>query len=141
MDVETETPGPDWAAVRTEYEGRVGTLEDLARRWGVTKSAISYRAKKGLWRMRNKAVAASGPTLVARIFRLIERQIFQMEAMVTPMGESEAVILGRVATTIERLMEIDDKERTKRPARRAESKDLQEVRKKIAARLDQLNRG
>jgi hypothetical protein len=129
----------DWAVIREAYEGGDETVTEIATRFGVTKSAIAWRVKTQLWRMRNKRIGASGAALLARLYRLLERQIFDMEKEQSPMSEKEAAALGRVANTLDRLMQI---ERGAAPAKtpKRSSKDLEFLRNKIAKRLDELDR-
>jgi len=138
----TET-APDWEAIRAAYEGGEGTVIAICRRFRVTPSALAYRARRDLWRMRNKRLGASGPALLARTYRLLERQIFEMEKAKDPMGEMETGALHRVAATLEKLMDIERRETAveKRQPAAPPSRDLEYLRAKIAARIDELERG
>jgi hypothetical protein len=53
------------------------------------------------------------------------------------MSEKEAAALGRVAATLEKLIQIERTSATNKP--KAPSKDLQFLRKKIAERIDELD--
>ena len=139
-DAGGSAPAPaelDWALAQVDYESAAETLDAVAAKYGISKSALLWRAKTRCWRPRNKRKAAGGPSLLARMFRLLERQIFQLESETSPMGEKEAAVLGRVAATLERLMQI---ERTAVPPKvvKRTSKDLEELRKKVAARFEEL---
>lgn len=133
---------PDWEAIRAAYESGEDTVMAICRRFGVTRSALAYRARHDLWRMRNKRLGASGPALLARTYRLLERQIHEMEKARDPMGEMETGALHRVAATLEKLMEIERRETAvqKPPAAVRPSRDLEYLRAKIAARINDLER-
>lgn len=128
----------DWAPIQLDYESGTETLNAIAGKYGITKGQLLWHARKHCWRPRNKRGGAGrGPSLLARMFRLLERLIFQLESETSPMGEKEAAALGRVAATLEKLMDI---ERTAVPpkVRKRTSKDLEELRKKVAARFEEL---
>lgn len=131
--------GADWAVIQLAYQESAATLPELAAQFGVTKGAISWRARRHGWIMRHRTSGSSGPSLVARIYRLLERQLFQMEKAAGPMSDKDAAILMRVATTVDRLMEVDERTAGKSPRRTAkETSEMQDMRKTIARRLEQL---
>ena len=59
------------------------------------------------------------------MFRLLERQIIQLERDMDKTGEKEVAVLGKLASTLEKLIEIDRAERPQPPTRH---KDMQELR-------------
>jgi hypothetical protein len=75
--------------------------------------------------------------MLGRLFRLLDRHISQLESKGTEMSEKEAAALGRVAATLEKLIQIERTSATNKP--KAPSKDLQFLRKKIAERIDELD--
>lgn len=128
----------DWEPVKREYEESWGTLDEIARRHGITVDALRWRAKKGGWLKLTRRRDASGPALLSRVYRLLERQIFHMEQRPEPMNDKDAAALTRVAATLERLMAVKRLERKPARAKRP-SKDLEALRKKIADRFDELD--
>jgi hypothetical protein len=129
----------DWTSIQLAYEGSNETLPQMAARFGVTRSAISWRARHHGWVMRNRPAGISGLSLVGRMYRLIERQLVQMERAKGPMSEKDAAVLVRMATTVDRLMEVEANAPDK-PSKVAakETREMQEIRKTIARRLEQL---
>ena len=129
----------DWALIRAAYQETTEPVLALARRFGVTKSAICWRARRHGWIMRNRPAGTSAPSLVNRIYRLLEKQLVQMERAEGPMTEKDAAILVRIASAVDRLLEVEAKA-PKRPPRDAarESEEMQQIRKTIARRLEQL---
>jgi hypothetical protein len=138
-DAARDESAVDWNAVRLDYESREGTLDQVAARHGITRSQLSWKARSEIWRMRNTAAGSSGGALLKRLYRLLERQIHDLEKMRGPMSEKEAATLGRVAATLEKLMEIDRRKDVKTEPRR-ESKDLKYLRDKVKRRLAELGR-
>jgi hypothetical protein len=129
----------DWTPIQEAYQETTESLDDLAARFRVSKSAISWRARRNGWIMRNRPAGTSGPALIVRIYRLLERQLVQMERTEGPMSDKDAAILVRIATTVNRLIEVEGKA-PKKPPRNAshESSEMQQIRKTVARRLEQL---
>ncbi len=130
----------DWAPIQFAYEETKETLPEMAARFGVTRSALSWRARHHGWVMRNRPAGISGLSLVGRMYRLIERQLVQMERAKGAMTEKDAAVLVRMATTVDRLMEVEVRAAPEKPTRAAakESREMQDIRKTIARRLEQL---
>lgn len=130
----------DWAPIQFAYEETKETLPEMAARFGVTRSAISWRARHHGWVMRNRPAGISGLSLVGRMYRLIEKRLVQMERAKGAMTEKDAALLVRMATTVDRLMEVEARAAPERPTRAAakESREMQDIRKTIARRLEQL---
>jgi hypothetical protein len=126
-----------WAPIQIDYEAGAESLKAIAAKHGITLSQLTWRARRRLWRPRHLSRRAGGSSLLARLFRLLERQVHQMEQERSPMGEKEAAVLGRVATTLEKLIQL---ERTAVPpkATKPHTKDLEELRKKIAQRFEEI---
>lgn len=129
----------DWAAVRHDYENRIGTLEEVAARHGVTRSAISWRVKRQCWRSRNTAPGASGPALKARLLRLIERQLFHLEQETERMSDKDIAVMGRLAATLEKLMSGETKIRNA-PAPKPPGSEMRDLRDRLMARIERLSR-
>jgi hypothetical protein len=136
---ETLRPPVDWEAVRVEYENSPDTVEQIAARFGVTRSALSWRAKTLFWAKRYRGRGMSRTQVIDRLFRLLERQIIQLESNMKDTGEKEVAVLGRLTATLEKLIEIDKAENEKKSgASPSQHQDMEELRNKIALRLAQL---
>lgn len=113
------------------------TLDAIADKHGITRSALSWRVKRHLWSMRNRSPATDRGQLIGRMFRVLERQIVQLETQMTKTSDKEVALLGTMARTLEKLMALDGsktKALSKQPRR-----DIQALRNKLAERLDRLN--
>lgn len=134
----------DWAAVRADYESGEGTVAGISARHGITPSALNWRVRRQLWTPRYRGKGLSRPQIIDRMFRLLERQIIQLEQDMKETGEKEVAVLGKLATTLEKLIEIDKAESAKMSGSSkspAQHKDMEELRNKLAQRLAQLRRG
>lgn len=129
----------DWNEIRIAYEESGETLIDMARRFGVARSSISQHVRDDGWLRRHKTSVVDARQLIRRMYRLVERVLVRMERAEEPMSEKDAGVLTRMAATLERLMEIEARA-PKEPARGAvrETAEMQQIRKTIARRLEQL---
>jgi hypothetical protein len=75
-------------------------------------------------------------TLVMAMMRVLARQITILERQMTGTIDKEATLLGTMAKTLEKLMELEKADAAQRPAQ----KDLTELRNKVAKRIEQLTR-
>ncbi|HTJ57004.1 MAG TPA: hypothetical protein VL418_05500 [Devosiaceae bacterium] len=133
-----DKPKPDWEAVRADYEGEGGTLDAICARHGISRSALSWRAKHHLWSQRNRTGNVDRPQIIKRMFRLLEMQLIQLEKDMTQTGDKEVAVLGKLASTLEKLIEIDNAAAEKpKPTR---SKEIHDLRNKLAQRIEQLKR-
>lgn len=129
----------DWNEIRIAYEETTETLNDMAARFGVARSSICQHVREDGWLRRNKAAVVDARALIRRMYRLIERWVVGMERADEPMNEKDAGVLNRMAITLERLMETEA--RQPEPHKRGavkETAEMQQIRKTIARRLEQL---
>jgi transposase-like protein len=129
--------GPDWDAVRGAYEAGTERIEDIARRFGVTRAALLWRARRDLWASRYTTRSISHAQLLTRLFRLLERHTIEMDRQMTGTGDKEVAALGKLVATLEKLIEIEERSTANRPERH-QSVDMAELRKKLADRIDRL---
>jgi hypothetical protein len=150
-DSEAASGAADWATIRLAYEDDLGTtLEGICTRHGIGKRALRERIEQEGWTPRRPrsehrnpthVVRASPARLISRMFGALERQVLRMEESGMPPTDKEVVLLGSMSRTLGKLMDIDQGRRKEGRAKAAPSADLLELRKKIAERIDQLNRG
>lgn len=89
---------------------------------------------------RRNAATIDARALIQRMYRLIERVLVRMERASEPMNEKDAGILTRMAATVDRLIEIQAKApvHPRRGPAVKETAEMQDIRKTIARRLEQL---
>lgn len=136
--LENEKSSPDWAAIRAEYERGEDAVLAIAARHGVTYSAISWRVKRDLWAPRNRTGNVDRPMIIKRMFVLLERQVIQLGENMSQTGEKEVAVLGKLASTLEKLIEIDAAAAT-RP-KPAQGRKMRDLRDQLAQRIEQLKR-
>lgn len=78
--------------------------------------------------------------LIGQMFRVLGRQITQLESEhMTQIGDKEVALLGNMVRSLDKLIELDNEEKAKKP-RRTSSRQIGDLREKLAARIDQLKR-
>ncbi len=136
----------DWAAVRVDYDDGV-RLETIYARHGISSSQLSGRINKEVWPRRNRSRVVDRPMIITRMFRVLERQVVDLEMEMQTMarsgtrsGDREVVLLGKLAGTLGKLMEFDSQAGEGRRTRKR-TKDMTDVHHKLIERIEQLKRG
>lgn len=75
-----------------------------------------------------------GP-LIARMMRVLDGQVRELERRMTEPVDKNAALLGTMTKTLEKLIELDESQRARKPAKR---KEMSDIRNKLAARIEQL---
>ena len=134
----SERPPVDWQAVRADYESRLGTVKGICASYRTTVSALTWRKNKEHWTPRRDRRSGDRQAIIARMFRLLLRHVKQLEGQsVTQTGEKEVAVLGKLASTLEKLIDIDDAAAAPpRPA--VQQQDMKELRHRLAIRIAQL---
>lgn len=134
MANETSVPNVDWAAVQLDYEQANGNLPDICERHRVTEAQLRYRRERHGWTMRNEWGLRISP-LINRMMRVLDGQVRQLEKQMIEPVDKNAALLGTMTKTLEKLIELDEAQRAKRPTKR---KEMSDIRNKLAARIEQL---
>jgi hypothetical protein len=134
-----ELPARDWAVIRPEYEGDGGTLEEIAARHHTSVRTLLRHAKEEGWLPRSAKRRVDRSAIIVRMFRVLERQIIFLDKDMKQSGEKEAAVLGKLASTLEKLIDIDNAASPGTPA--VQQHDMKELRHKLARRIAQLRAG
>lgn len=151
FDPTPSPPDPPWNEIRAAYEASGLAVAAIARAYAVTPDRIWRRARREAWsRRRGPEPRSPHPavepldrgTLVARLFRAVERQIAEVErrfdgATPTSLEEKDARTLGALARTLELLIGLE------KQAGREDAEpepDIDEFRLDLARRLESLGR-
>jgi hypothetical protein len=128
----------DWAAVRLDVELGAMTYNAICRKHRVTRGELLRRIRDNRWSVAERDDLASRRIMIDGLFWALERQIDKLgEGELGNDVSKEAAVLHRLATTLEKLIEIDTASsgRTLNPR---ESREMTELKTKIAQRLDEL---
>jgi hypothetical protein len=121
-------PPAEWQAIRIAYETTRESIASLCARYHLSARTLYERAKKEAWAPRHQP---------ARLDRA--GIILHLEHNMTATGEKEVAVLGKLASTLEKLIDIEAATDTPAagPTRR---KDMTDLRDKLAERIEQLKR-
>ncbi|MBF0680892.1 MAG: hypothetical protein IR164_18350 [Devosia sp.] len=131
--VEAGAKPPDWDAIRLEYEGREFLPAVICKRHGITPAMLRYRRQCEGW-LSARARPPRQDDLVARMIKVLEKQIRQLEKAVNDPIEKQANVLATQVKTLDKLIEMGAAKRNAEPASR---KDMTDLRAKLVKRLDQ----
>ena len=110
---------PPWGEIRAAYLGSDLAVAAIARAYGIDARRIHARAAREGWPRRRSRGPAREPaepldrqTLVARLFRAVERQIAEIERRfdgpsLPDLDERDARTLGALARTLELLIGLE----------------------------------
>lgn len=135
MNSEAQRQQVDWAAVRIAYEARDSTEAEIRALYGITENQLRYRREKENWTKRSARKVERGALIMA-MMRVLARQIQLLGKQMNGPIDKQATLLGTMAKTLEKLMELEKLDAAQRPTQ----KDLTELRSKVAKRLEQLSR-
>lgn len=137
----TERPPVDWGAVRADYEDRTVMVKAICASYCTTVSALYWRKNKEHWTPRRATRSADRQAIIGRMFRLLLRQVKHLEGRdVKETGEKEVAVLGKLASTLEKLIDIDDAA-AEPPKPAVQQRDMKELRHRLAIRIAQLKSG
>lgn len=134
MTDEAAVQGVDWAAVQLDYEQDEGTIPEICARYGITDAQLRHRRERHGWKLRNEWSLRVGP-LINRMMRVLDGQVRELEKQMAEPVDKNAALLGTMTKTLEKLVELDEGQRKKQPAKR---KEMSDIRNKLAARIEQL---
>ena len=129
----------DWAAVRADYEAGEKNVLDLLAEHKAPRRGLYDRVKDEGWLRRSAVRPSTRPGLIGRMYRLLERQILRLELEMDDVGDKEAAILGNLTRNLEKLIELDRKERGSEKGT-VKRTDIDVLRKKLANRIEQLTK-
>ena len=125
-----------WDDVRAEYESRQFMPVAICRRHGITEAQLRYRREQEGWiSLRAKPVRQNA--LVARMLRVLDKQVKQLEAAVDEPIDKQANVLSTHIKSLDKLIEMGAARPDVPPPTK---KDMTDLRNKLAKRLEQFNR-
>jgi hypothetical protein len=127
-------PALDLVAMKADYENSRIRIPQLAAKYGMTRWTMYVIARQQGWRPR-RPQRVDKHDLTQRLMRMLEREVEQLESAMKDQDTDQSAVLGKLAATLDRLIALD-KATARTPAKRAESKVMQELRRKVAERLE-----
>lgn len=137
----SDGPSTDWAAARSDWEIANGSRYTIARRHRVTLAELSARAKANKWSDAKWTASTDRIILIERLLGVLERQVEHMETKeMTPTGEKEAAVLGKITATLGTLIKLANAE-AHGTTSMLETAEMRDIRQKLAKRINELTKG
>ncbi len=128
----------NWELVRLQVKAGEMTRQRICAAHGITMQRLARRIRENKWDVDEDAADHDRKIILGELFLATEKQILHLlDVDMSTTGERESMLLGRLATTLDRLIELDIKVTGKKPTPR-QSKEMAELRAKIVKRLDEI---
>jgi chromosome segregation ATPase len=133
---------PVWAAVAADYAKNYAIAKICAKH-GLTRQAFDERRKQEGWQ-RNKARSSSTTETIRRLKDLLHRRLADLEGQLASIGaevsaaasEREIKSMNTLVRTLEKVLELERKDRASRRARRGGLRIVDNARRlELAARI------
>lgn len=142
-DGEKPAPAALWARVRERYENGIEAVATIAREAGVTRQALAGRARVEGWRLRGSPrVKAQGTrATLARFKGLLQQRLTDFEAQIGTLSaeasaatsERDIRAMNTLVRTLEKVLDLERKERSRRVARRKHDKRFDDAEREALA--------
>ncbi len=134
-----EGDGVRWDAVRLEVKLGELTRNAICHKYGITPSRLAKRIRTNKWDVEEDSTVHDFALVLGQLFFALERQAEHLtEVNMTGPGDREVSTLQRLTATLDRLIGLDRQLNGGRKPERRESKEMKELRARIAKRLDEL---
>ena len=131
---ETEPAVPiRWDIIRTEYESRQFLPAIICKRHGISLAQLRYRREIEGWPS-IRARVVRHEDLVARMLKVLDKQIRRLEAAVDEPIDKQANVLSTQVKTLDKLIEMGAAQPNVEPPTK---KDMTDLRNKLAKRIEQ----
>lgn len=129
-------PEIDWDAARRDYESDALTTIGICKKYGIAHDVLAVHARRAKWHTEHRSGGLDRSILIRQLFGVLETQIKHLEGVeMTTTGEKEVAVLGKLAATLEKLIEIDAKATIRKPGA-AQTKEMQDLRNKLVKRIE-----
>jgi hypothetical protein len=153
-DGEQPAPAAVWARARERYEHGVEALAVIAAEAGITRQALVVRARAEGWKLRGlpkpwAAKAQGTRATLARFKPLLQQRLTEFEAQIGTLSaeanaatsERDIRAMNTLVRTLEKVLELERKERARRIAKRKHDKRFDDAeREALAEKLMGLQR-
>ena len=153
-DGDEPAPAAFWARVRERYENGMEAVATIAGEAGISRQALSCRARTEGWKLRGYARGKVQKTqgtraTLARFKALLQQRLTEFEAQIGTLSaeanaatsERDIRAMNTLVRTLEKVLELERKERARRSARRKHDKRFDDAeREALAEKLMGLQR-
>lgn len=135
----TDKSERDWRAIRFDYEHSELSVTQIEERYDVSRPTIYAHAGREEWALRRPSRQTGRKALIHRLIVMLERQIRHLEINMSGSDEKEVTLLGNMARTLEKLIDLDRKNEGDKPDKKRD-REIDDLRQKLADRIDQLRK-
>ena len=153
-DGDEPAPAAVWARVRERYEHGIEALASIAGDAGITRQALVVRARAEGWKLRGYVQSRTAKpqgtrATLARFKALLQQRLTEFEAQIGTLSaeanaatsERDIRAMNTLVRTLEKVLELERKERARRIARRKQDKRFDDAeREALAEKLEGLQR-
>jgi len=143
---------PDWAALREAFEAGKSTVTELAKQAGITRQKLSVVAAREGWSGAPASKQKSQGTrdTIKRLKALLQQRLAGLEAQLGTLGQEASAASSErdiraanmLVRTLEKVLELERKDRAKRSRSRKQHRALDDhERKALAERIAALGDG
>ena len=129
----------DWDGVRAAVEGGKMTRIGICMKFGVSRADVARRIRANRWDAAERDDAQDRSLLLDGLAWALEQQINRLGALKLADPVKEAAVLHRLAATLGTIVKLGDKASVASQRTPRQSRELAELKLKIARRLDELN--
>ncbi|VAW23819.1 hypothetical protein MNBD_ALPHA12-1652, partial [hydrothermal vent metagenome] len=120
---------PDWDIVQSEYANGDISVASICQKHNISFYALSKARRRLGWPSRYRRHASQRLDLIGRMFNVLEKQIEQIEGNEMNLTcDKEVALLGNLARTLEKLIELDAKQLLAKKPDAGENKDMKALR-------------
>ena len=135
----------DWEAVRADYEEGIIPLQTIQKHYDITAAQLRYRTERDGWTRRVNRHRVNRDKLIERMLKVLDQLIGQLEAKMQTLKDGtsatpdkDTTLLSNMAKTMEKLLQLDAERKGRTEP--AEKVNIEDLRERLAERLEQLAR-
>ena len=145
-DGEQPAPAAVWARVRERYENGIEALATIASDAGITRQALVVKARAEGWKLRgyvqSRTTKPQGTrATLARFKALLQQRLSEFEAQIGTLSaeasaatsERDIRAMNTLVRTLEKVLELERKERARRIAKRKHDKRFDDAEREALA--------
>ena len=127
----------EWAPVRADYEARYISRYAICLKYQIPMAELLERAEKNKWQ-RDDSDAVDRQILINQLLVLLQRQINQLEQSMSG-SDKETAVLAKLSANLDKLIAME--KAAGRTSEAQETREMQDIRQKLAKRIDALTKG
>lgn len=128
--------------IKLEYETTSKPVAAICKDHRIASRTLYEMAAREVWEMRGQPSGRGRRPMIRRLIKMLERHILYLEENMHDGEEKEIALLGTMTRNLEKLIALE-KSPIPAAAERTdprEEREIEDIRRKLAARIDQLRK-